>query len=254
MARRGAKATLKAKGNGQYVYNVDEFRYSGTFFRITTRRPPHNLYTTGAKLRATGKHAGAKDQAYKPVWKFAPDAPLEARPYGGTITVTYPDNTIRYAYDRTTNTYLRSVTGEKKQTDAATGVRIAPKNVVVMRMHFGPLNDGHPGAPRLEADVVGSGTAWISTNGRTIKGTWKKTAVTKPTKFYDAQRQGGHADHRPDLRPGRAGRATRCRSRPARTSRRPHPCPRPRRADPGGERPSGPVANDYGARLIPTSS
>ena len=141
----GAKATLKAKGNGQYVYNVDEFRYSGTFFRITTRRPPHNLYTTGPKLRATGKHAGAKDQASKPVWKFAPDAPLEARPYGGTITVTYPYNTIRYAYDRTTNTYLRSVTGEKKQTDAATGVRIAPKNVVVMRMHFGPLNDGHPG-------------------------------------------------------------------------------------------------------------
>ena len=28
-------------------------------------------------------------------------------------------------------------------------------------MRFGPLNDGHPGAPRLEATVVGSGTAWI---------------------------------------------------------------------------------------------
>ncbi len=182
----GAKATLKSKGNGQYVYNVDEFRYSGTFFRVTNRQPPHNLYTTGAKLRATGKHAGAKDQAYKPVWTFGPDAPLESRPYGGTITVTYPHNTIRYAYDRTTNTYLRSVTGQNKQTDAAAGVQIAPKNVVVMRMHFGALNDGHPGAPRLEADVVGSGAAWISTNGRTIKGTWKKTAVTKPTKFYDA--------------------------------------------------------------------
>ena len=34
--------------------------------------------------------------------------------------------------------------------------------------------------------MVGSGTAWISTNGRTIKGTWKKTGVTKPTQFYDA--------------------------------------------------------------------
>ena len=34
--------------------------------------------------------------------------------------------------------------------------------------------------------MVGSGTAWISTNGRTIKGTWKKTAVTKPTQFFDA--------------------------------------------------------------------
>jgi Protein of unknown function (DUF3048) N-terminal domain/Protein of unknown function (DUF3048) C-terminal domain len=183
----GAKATLQAKGSGQYVYNIDEFRYSGTFFRIKTRSSPHNLYTTSAKLRATGKHIGAKDKAYKPVWNFAPDAPLDERPYGGSITVKYPYNTISYKYDRKTNTYLRSVTGETKQTDAGTGTRIAPKNVVVMRMRFGPLNDGHPGAPRLEAAVVGSGPAWISTNGRTIKGTWKKASVTKPTQFFDAQ-------------------------------------------------------------------
>jgi hypothetical protein len=181
-----ALATLRAKGSGQYVYNGDEFRYSGTFHRVTTRQAPHNLYTTGAKLLALGKRMGAKDLAYTAAWQFAPDAPLESRPYGGTITVTYPYNTITYAYDRATNTYPRSVTGEKKQTDAGNGTRIAPKNVVVMRMAFGPLNDGHPGAPRLEATVVGSGTAWISTNGRTIKGTWKKTAITKPTKFYDA--------------------------------------------------------------------
>ena len=182
-----ALATLRAKGSGQYVYNGDEFRYSGTFFRVTTRHPPHNLYTTSAKLRSLGKRMGAKDQAYTAAWTFAPDAPLEARPYGGTITVVYPDNTIKYAYDRTTNTYLRSVSVEGKQTDAVDGTRIAPKNVIVMRMVFGPLNDGHPDKKRLEATVIGSGKAWISTNGRTILGTWKKTAITKPTQFYDAK-------------------------------------------------------------------
>jgi DUF3048 family protein len=180
-----ALAMLRSKGRGQYVYNVDEFRYSGTFYRNKSRFAPHNLYSTGTKLRATGKKAGAKDKDYKTVWQFAADAPLEARPYGGSITVGYPYNTIKYKYDRKTNTYLRSVTGETKQTDAADGTRIAPKNVIVMRMRFGPLNDGHAGAPRLEATVVGSGTAWISTNGRTIKGTWKKTSMTKPTRFYD---------------------------------------------------------------------
>jgi len=181
-----ALTTLRQKGSGQYVFNGDEFRYSGTFHRITAKFAPHNLYTTGAKLRALGQRLGAKDKAASPVWQFAPDAPLELRPYGGSITVGYPDNLIKYAYDRTTNTYLRTVTGEKKETDAGTGTRIAPKNVIVMRMVFGPLNDGHPGAPRLEANVVGSGKAWISTNGRTIVGTWKKTAITKPTQFYDS--------------------------------------------------------------------
>ncbi|MEO8438201.1 MAG: DUF3048 domain-containing protein, partial [Chloroflexota bacterium] len=183
----GALQTLRAKGSGQWVYNVDEFRFSGTFFRVNNRVAPHNLFSTGTKLRDTGKRIGAKDKAYKAVWKFAPDAPLEARPYGGTITVRYPYNLITYKYDRTTNTYLRSVTGEKKETDAENGTRIAPKNVVVMRMRFGPLNDGHPGAPRLEASVTGSGVAWISTNGRTIKGVWKKPSILKPTRFYDAK-------------------------------------------------------------------
>ena len=56
-----------------------------------------------------------------------------------------------------------------------------------MMMRFGPLNDGHPNKHRLEADVIGSGSAWISTNGTTIKGTWKKTALTKPTRFYDSK-------------------------------------------------------------------
>jgi hypothetical protein len=181
-----ALQTLQASGRGQLVYNLDEFRYSGTFFRISTRLAPHNLYTTGAKLRSAAKNIGAVDKAYKAVWTFAPDAPLADRPYGGTITVGYPANTIKYTYDRTTNTYLRSVTGEKKQTDAANGTRIAPTNVIVMRMSFGPLNDGHPAKHRLEATVVGHGVAWISTNGRTIKGTWKKTALTAPTLFFDA--------------------------------------------------------------------
>ena len=144
-------------------------------------------YAKGSTLRNLGKRIGAKDKAYKPVWQFAPDAPLDARPYGGTITVKYPTNTIKYKYDRKTNTYLRSVTGEKKQTDAGDGRRVAPKNVVVMMMSFGPLNDGHPNKHRLEATVIGSGVAWISTNGRTIKGTWKKTALTKPTRFYDSK-------------------------------------------------------------------
>jgi hypothetical protein len=181
-----ALQTLRAKGSGQYVFNGDEFRYSGTFHRVFTRAAPHNLYTSGAKLRALAARLGATDKLASPVWQFASDAPLDARPYGGTITVGYPYNVIRYTYDRTTNTYLRSVSGEPRETDAGTGIRIAPKNVIVMRMVFGPLNDGHPGAPRLEANVVGSGTAWISTNGRTIRGTWKKAGITKPTRFFDA--------------------------------------------------------------------
>ena len=128
---------------------------------------------------------GAENGPLEAAWTFAPDAPPDARPTGGLIRVVYPYNTIEYDYDRPTNTYLRGVTGQAQQIDAATGARVAPKNVVVMLVSFGPLNDGSK-KHRLEAKDVGSGKAWIATNGQTILGTWKKVSQTSPTMFYDA--------------------------------------------------------------------
>jgi hypothetical protein len=179
-----ALATLRAQGSGQLVYNADEFRWGGSFHRVTTRFPPHNLYTSGKNLRGIAKAQGVKDKAFTWPWTFAADLPLPLRPTGGRIEVAYLANKIRYDYDRATNTYLRSVTTEKKQIDAATEKRVAPKNVVVMLMSFGPLNDGSH-KHRLEAQVTGSGRAWIATNGTTIRGTWKKASLTAPTRFFD---------------------------------------------------------------------
>ena len=81
---------------------------------------------------------------------------------------------------------MRSTSTEKRQRDRRRdGGLVAPKNVVIMLMRFGPLNDGSH-KNRLEADVVGTGTAWIATNGTTIKGTWRKDGLTEPTRFFDA--------------------------------------------------------------------
>jgi hypothetical protein len=182
-----ALSTLRQKGNGQLVYNADEFRWGGVYYHRTKDRfAPHNVYTTGKELRQLAKRVGAKDRPQKAAWKFGPDAALEKRPRGGQITVAYAWNKITYRYDRATNTYLRSVNGENPQIDRATGEPVAPKNVVIMLMRFGPLNDGG-NKHRLEADYIGKGQAWIATNGRTIKGTWRKDGITKPTRFFDAK-------------------------------------------------------------------
>ena len=184
-----ALSTLKTYGNGKYVYDANQFYWGAYYWRIHTRIAPHNVYTDGTHLRSLAARRGAKDGPISSPWRFASDAPLLLRPRGGRITVTYLYNKITYDYDRFSNSYLRTVAGEGKQHDADTKARIAPKNVVVMVVHFEPLNDGsHKG--RLGADVIGTGTAWIATNGNTIKGTWKKTSSTKPTEFFDAA---GHA-------------------------------------------------------------
>jgi len=180
--------TLRAKGSGQWVYNIDQFRYSGSFRRVTYRFAPHNLYSTGKQLRALAAHVKATKAPGPPVWRFAPDAPLAARPVGGRIEVDYPDNHIIYKYDRASNTYIRYVSGGKKEVDASSKQVVAPKNVVIIKMKFGPLtSDPQTYKHRLEAQVTGSGTAYISTNGRTIKGTWRKKSITAPTLFYDSK-------------------------------------------------------------------
>ncbi len=180
-----ALSALAASGAGQLVYNADEFQYGGTFlWRITQRFAPHNVYTDGKHLRGLAARVGATAPPVGPVWKFGPGAPLADRLVGGSLAITYPANRISYRYDRASNTY-RQFVGGAPQIDAGDGRQVAPVNVVVMTVVFGPLNDGHPEKKRLEAQNVGSGPAWIATNGVTIHGTWRKTSTTAATRFYD---------------------------------------------------------------------
>jgi len=107
------------------------------------------------------------------------------RPSGTTIAIHYPYETITYRYQPTTNTYARFIDGAvTPQVDAADGRPVAPTNVVIIRMRFGALNDGHPEKKRLDAEDVGSGQAIISTNGRVYEGTWSKAAADAPTLLF----------------------------------------------------------------------
>jgi hypothetical protein len=180
-----ALAVLRSnQGRGKLVFDADQFRWGGTYlWRTTDRFAPHNVYTDGKHLRSLSSRVGAKPIEEKPVWRFAADAPLTLRPAGSKIDFAYPYGKIGYRYHRASNTWRRYVDG-KVQKDRANGRVVAPKNVVIMEVRFGLLGRGQKG--RLEAANIGSGRAWIATNGRTIRGTWKKTSITAPTRFYDA--------------------------------------------------------------------
>ena len=182
----GALATLSAKGSGQWVWNADGFRWEGRYlWRNPQQFAPHDLYTDGTAMRKLAARLGAVDEPVEAAWSFGAPGKPELRPDGGSITVTYPYATVTYRYDAATNRYQRYVDGAKKpQIDPADGRVVAPTNVVILRMAFGPLNDGHPEKFRLEAHNVGKGVAWIASNGRTVKGTWQKKSLTAPTLLF----------------------------------------------------------------------
>lgn len=178
-----ALETLARYGNGKWVYNADGFRWEGRFvFRAGDRFAPHNVMTDGEHLRKLANRIKAADGPIKPAWSFGPEAPREERPTGGTIKVVYPYESITYKYDRDGNRYLRYINGSKApQVDAADDAVVAPTNVVILRMFFAALNDGHS---RLEAHNVGKGEAWIASNGVTVKGTWRKASKNAPTRLF----------------------------------------------------------------------
>ncbi len=174
--------------------------------RVTFRAAPHNLYTDGTRIRSfaeQGKHATSDRLAYDPtepgrLQPFTDAAPEADRgPDGGTIRVTYTSEKVSYRYDRASNTWLRSVDGREQHDALATanpgnsaigaGPRIAPATVVVMVVPIrrSTAIEG-PALGRLEADSLGTNTAWVFADGRVTKGSWHKRTPTDRTRFFDA--------------------------------------------------------------------
>jgi hypothetical protein len=177
--------------------------------RVHFRTAPHNLYTDGERIRSFAervKLATTARLAYDPtkpgtLQPFRDAAPeAERGPDGGTIRVSYTSEVASYRYDRASNTWLRSVDGREQHDALATdnpgngtigaGPRIAPTTVVVMVVPIrrSATIEG-PALGRLEADSLGKNTAWVFTDGRVTKGTWRKQTPSDRTRFFDA---GGH--------------------------------------------------------------
>ena len=171
-------------------------------------RAAQPVHRRQAAPQRSPRRVGAKDGPIKPAWTVRPGPPLE-RPgrVGGRIQVAYP--TTRSATTTTarrTRTCARSP-ARSKQIDAATE---AARRAEERRRHADAVRAAqrrHPQKHRLEAKVVGSGTAWIATNGEDDQGHVAQEDVADGADpVLRRGRQAGHADRRPDVRPGHADR------------------------------------------------
>jgi hypothetical protein len=176
--------------DGKLVWDADEYEWGNTtryFYRVRSRPRPHNTYSSTARLRSLGQRVGAKDDYTRASpWSFIGEAGRSTRPRAGTVVVPYLYNRITYRYDRTSNRYLRGVTGSSTQRDAGTGKRIAPANVVVL---FVPTErrGNRPGEPtndekmRLNLATTGTGRAYVLRNGELVNARWSKASDQAPT-------------------------------------------------------------------------
>ncbi len=163
------------------VRNLDQFANAGAYQRITAREAPHNVYTSLDKLLALQKSKGYKSSSFTSFLRKA-DAPAKL-PTAKTIdfSISGPDYSVHYVYNKKANNYLRSV-GGAKHLDEKSKKQLAPKVVIALIMSYRLASDAHHSVYGTD----GSGYMYIFQDGKVTKGTWKKTNKYAQFQFLDS--------------------------------------------------------------------
>ena len=176
----GSANALAEVRNGNYR-DIDQFFNATTYWRSTDRFAPHNVYTSFERLDALNLAKGYTESTFdgfsridgKPV--ETPDASSIA------VTISGPTYNSSYAYDKATNTYLRSQAGAP-HTDQEDG-QIAPSVVIALKVDMVKvLEDGY----RESITTTGTGEAIIFQNGTAQTVTWSKADRASQLRFLDA--------------------------------------------------------------------
>jgi hypothetical protein len=162
------------------VAAVDETAAKAAMFRDRSKRAPHNLYGHPTDLLALGA-----DQP-RPVPALFSYLPAGQAFTGDPISAFRVDFDAPYApiysFDPASRTWLRSI-GLAPFT-AASGQQIAPTNVIVQ---FVPCCLPVPEGGTYM--TVGTGEAWVFSDGKMVQGTWTRNDRSEVTTFLDANNQ-----------------------------------------------------------------
>jgi hypothetical protein len=157
------------------------------YHRISSRRAPHNGYTSTAALRAMLARLGGPATFPPDLWEHPFVAPDSAGSLRGAqhMTIPYRTGRIEYRFDPALDLYRRSVDGSI-QIDPADRKAVTTRNVVVLFMSYKTDTKIEPGHSRPVVGSIGKGRALVFREGRVTQGTWSKAAETAPTHLLDA--------------------------------------------------------------------
>lgn len=177
-------ALAQIRGGGK---DLDQFFNAGTYWRVSSRRAPHNVYTSFEKLDALNQKKGYTSAKFTS-WPRKVDKAL-ATPTAKTINVAISSALYnsRYDYDAASNSYLRSEGGKphistSSEADGA-GQQLKPKTVVVLVMPYSTSGK------YSVYGVNGSGAALVFQDGGVTQGTWSKADRGSQFEFKDSAGQ-----------------------------------------------------------------
>ncbi len=168
-------------------YDLDQMIHDGPYWRVRSKRKPHNLYTSTLKLRELAQKLGYEGEKFSnPIFAFKKDRPLTT-PTATSIDIPFSrwcDS--KFVYDAQKNRYLRYI-GSTPHKDAKSGEQLWAKNVIIIftTMSWTNVRDAR-GTRSPDFKLTGEGEAWFFFDGNWVKGKWKAGASSPPT-FFDSQ-------------------------------------------------------------------
>ncbi len=179
------KNMVKAAGIDDIDY--EEACCAKAYYRRPGRGAPHNVYSSTGRLYSLA----APGMAPPPkMFDFLP----AGQPFGGAgaVPATHLVEDLGllckadYTYDPPTQTWKRVSNGSPQVVEG--GGQVAPTNVVVWFVPYtiSPGDVDPVGEPVSVAQVVGTGDAWVLSQGQVVKGHWSKPSPDAQVTFTDA--------------------------------------------------------------------
>lgn len=182
IAHVGGSAEALAQVRSGAFKDIDQFFNGDTYWRVSDRAAPHNVYTSFAKLDELQNRRGYVSSAPKGILRKDQKPAESPNATKISVTISSKNYNSEYAYQKSSNTYKRSQGGEP-HLDREAG-QITPKVVVVVKapMYIEKQSDTWRGV----IDTTAGGEATIFQNGTVLQGTWNKSAREEQFVFTDA--------------------------------------------------------------------
>ena len=151
-----------------------------TFYRTKTKTAPHNVIVKASVVVGQHPELPAPQQQFA----FALDAASSSASKDGeqasTVNLVFSTASApSWTWDAARGQYLRAQLGVADMD--SNGGQLGATNVIAIRVGI----DSSLGVPKTQ--LIGSGEAWVSSNGKSIHATWSKDSATSAIVLRDDQ-------------------------------------------------------------------
>jgi hypothetical protein len=162
------------------VISLNEFYLPQVYWRVPTKRAPHNVYTGTGRLFAELEDRGLLVAPSPVRFDFYDEGlgPLGSQAQTAILRFS-PDYVVEYKWDPDVSGYIRHVNGKLHQ-DENNGRRLVAKNILVQFVEGTKVLDNEG---RLDMRMVGQGSGRMFQQGITYELKWSKNGRTEPTKW-----------------------------------------------------------------------